>query len=61
MPVCGFEVRAPLLSFGRDVPAPASLVGDERELVRSGDFVDEIGIAGDGAEAVGDGEVGAFE
>ncbi len=46
---------------GRDVPAPAPLICNERELIERGYVCDELGIMLYGADAVCDCEVGARE
>ena len=55
MPICGFEVGTSCFECRGDVPAPATLVGDEGEavVVSGGDGGDEGGVAGDGVQAVG--------
>lgn len=61
MAVRAFKVRAACFGGGRDVPAAAALVGEEREGVGGGYGGDECGVVDDGGEAVVQGEGGAAE
>ena len=46
------EVSAPSLELRSHVPAAASLIRDERELMSGGDLFDEFGVGEDGLKAV---------
>lgn len=61
MSIRRFEVSTPFLERRWNIPATASLICDQRKLIRFCDFSDEIGVGFDGVESVGDGEVCAFE
>ena len=62
VPVCALKVRAVDFILRLDVPAPTSLVGDERTLGKGlAGAQDELGVGADGREAVVDGEVAAAE
>lgn len=56
MAVCALEVCASSLGIGRDIPTPAALIGDQRQIVLVCNLLHETGIGLHGTEAVGDGE-----
>ncbi len=71
MAICGFEIHrvSTRASGGRineskargNIPTPASLISDQREMVMLRDGHDEPGVGDDGAQAVGDREGMAAE
>lgn len=56
MAVCALEVCAASLGVGRDIPTPAALIGNQRQIVVVCNLLHETGIGLHGTEAVGDGE-----
>lgn len=56
MTICTLEVRTARLDFRRDIPAPASFVGDERKVVMGCNLTDKGRVGLDGTQSVGDGE-----
>ena len=52
MTIRALEVGTAGLGGRRDIPAAASFVGDERELVYERNARDEFGVMEDGAQAV---------
>lgn len=56
MAIGTLEVDTGGLPLGRDIPAPAPLVGDQGKTVVMGDLPDESSIGLDGPQSIGDGE-----
>lgn len=61
MPIRRLEIRASRFALRLDVPAPAALVGDQRQAQTFRDAGDEIPVRGDGAQPVADAEVAALQ
>lgn len=61
MPIRRLEVSASRFALRLDVPAPAALVGDQRQAQTFRDAGDEIPVRGDGAQPVSDAEVAALQ
>lgn len=61
MSISRLEVHATRLEWRWDVPAPASFVRYQRQIVSFGDFLNKNGVLLDAVQAIGDGEITAFE
>lgn len=61
MSIRRLEVSAASFRTGLNIPTPTTLVGDQWQVVRVRDILDEQGILSDRAKAIYDGEVGAAE
>lgn len=56
MPVCALEVSATSLGIRRDVPATATLIRNERQLVVLRHLLHKDSVRLDGLEPIGDGQ-----
>src|ERR1700760_3173978 len=61
MPIRALEIRTSGLALWGDIPTPTSLVRDQWQSIRVCHGSNELGVGGDGAEPVGDGESRAPE